>query len=194
MKANEVIKILKISRPTLCKYVKEGFIRVEILPNTRYNYLDEDVYKFLNKTDFRKNVIYSRVSTQKQKNDLQNQIEMVKIFMNQNGVQLHNIYSDIASGIDFESRKEFFNLLDEVMQNKINKVYISYKDRLSRVGFGLFKKLFSHFGTEIIIISEIGNNKLDSEEVFEEIVSLLHCYSMKLYSKRKRKIVEDLCN
>jgi predicted site-specific integrase-resolvase len=42
------------------------------------------------------------------------------------------------------------------------------------------------------VISEVGNPKLDSEEIFEEIVSLLHCYSMKLYSKRKRKTVEDL--
>ena len=44
-------------------------------------------------------------------------------------------------------------------------------------------------------MSEIGNQKLDSEEIFEEIVSLLHCYSMKLYSKRKcdkiRKVLKE---
>lgn len=34
-------------------------------------------------------------------------------------------------------------------------------------------------------MSEVGSQKLDSEEIFEEIVSLLHCYSKKLYSKRK---------
>ncbi|MBY6988636.1 IS607 family transposase, partial [Clostridium botulinum] len=43
--------------------------------------------------------------------------------------------------------------------------------------------------------SEIGSKKLVSEEIFEEIVSLLHCYSMKLYSKRKgQKIKEILTN
>ena len=41
-------------------------------------------------------------------------------------------------------------------------------------------------------MSEEGNPKIDSEEIFEEIVSLLHCYSMKLYSKRNKdkKVIE----
>ena len=43
-------------------------------------------------------------------------------------------------------------------------------------------------------MSEVGSEKLDSQEIFEEIVSFLHCYSMKLYSKRRKKIVEELCN
>ena len=56
---------------------------------------------------------------------------------------------------------------------------------MSRVGFELFAHLFAKHNTEIIVMSEVGSKKLDSEEVFEEIVSLLHCYSMKMYSKRK---------
>lgn len=68
----------------------------------------------------------------------------------------------------------------------------SNKDRLSRVGFGLFEYLFKKFNTEIVVISEIGSEKLDSQEIFEEIVSLLHCYSMKLYSSRKKKKIQEL--
>ena len=67
---------------------------------------------------------------------------------------------------------------------------ITYKDRLSRVGFELFKHLFGRFGTEIVVISEVGNAKLDSGEVFEEIKSMLHCYSMKIYSKRRNHSTE----
>ena len=37
-----------------------------------------------------------------------------------------------------------------------------------------------------VVMSEVGSEKLDSQEIFEEIVSLLHCYSMKLYSNRNR--------
>ena len=48
---------------------------------------------------------------------------------------------------------------------------------------------------EIIVMSEVGSEKLDSEEIFEEIISLLHCYSMKLYSRRKairiKEVLED---
>ena len=40
-------------------------------------------------------------------------------------------------------------------------------------------------------MSEIGSPKLDSEEIFEEIVSLLHCFSMKMYSKRKMDKIKN---
>ena len=77
-------------------------------------------------------------------------------------------------------------MLDLILKKEIERVVITYKDRLSRVGFGLFKHLFSKFQCEIIVMSEVGDEKLDSKEVFDEIVSLLHCYSMKLYSSRKK--------
>jgi predicted site-specific integrase-resolvase len=57
--------------------------------------------------------------------------------------------------------------------------------RLSRVGFGLFEYLFKKFNTEMVVMSEVGSEKSDSQEIVEEIVSLLHCYSMKLHSSRK---------
>jgi predicted site-specific integrase-resolvase len=74
----------------------------------------------------------------------------------------------------------------------VKKIIITYKDRLSRVGFGLFLYLFKQFGCEIIVISEVGNEKLDSQEVMEEIISLMHCFAMKMYSKRKRPIIQQL--
>jgi len=109
-----------------------------------------------------------------------------------NGYQIHGIFADIASGISFEKRKEFFSMLDDILDKKVERVVITYKDRLSRVGFDLFFHLFRKFGTKIVVISEVGSEKLDSQEVFEAIVSLLHCYAMKMYSSRKRKVVEDL--
>lgn len=192
MKAQKVLKLLQITRQTLTKYVKNGILEVEVLGNGRYNYLDESVYQFLNKEISRKTVIYARVSTQKQKKDLANQVELLKTYCFSNGISINEVYQDIASGISFENRQDFFNLLDEIINHTIDKVIITYKDRLSRVGFGLFKHLFENFGTEIIVISETGSKTLDSKEVFDEIVSLLHCYSMKLYSSRKRKLIKEL--
>ncbi len=191
MLAQDVLKLLRISRMTLHRYVQDKKIRVITKPNNRYDYNDDDVYKFLNKDVKRKTVIYARVSTSKQKKDLENQIEMLKTWCVNSGLQINSIYADVASGISFDKRKEFFEMLDEIIDHRIEKVIIAYKDRLSRVGFELFSHLFKKYGTEIVIISDIGNKKLDSEEIFEEIVSLLHSYSMKLYSKRhhdKKKI------
>ena len=120
-----------------------------------------------------------------QKKDLENQIELLKHYCFSNGVKVDGVFQDVASGISFEKRGDFFRLLDDVVDKKVKAVYVTYKDRISRVGFDLFYYLFKKFGTEIVVVSEVGSFKLDSEEVFEEIVSLLHCYSMKLYSKRR---------
>lgn len=185
MKANEVLKLLKVSQPTLGKYVKEGYIKCEILPTGRRVYDEESVYSFLNKNVPRQNYIYARVSTYSQKNSLDNQVDSLLSYCMVTGIKVTGVFKDIASGISFENRKEFFKLLDDVIDHKVAKVVVTYKDRLSRVGFGLFYHLFKKFGTEIIVMSEVGSPKLDSEEIFEEIVSLLHCYSMKMYSKRR---------
>ena len=109
------------------------------------------------------------------------------------GIPIGRSFEDIASGISFEKRKDFFKMLDLVLAYKVDKVVVTYKDRLSRIGFELLKHLFAKFGTEIIVVSSIGSEKLDAQEIFEEIVSLLHCYSMKLYSgRRKKKIIKAM--
>ena len=195
MRSGEVLSLLRVSRQTLTRYVKEGKIRTERLPNGRYEYNREDVYAVFNKNVERKTVLYARVSTAKQKADLENQISLLKQFCFSNGYVVSAVYSDIASGISFEKRKEFFSLLDEVIAGRVDRVIVTYKDRLSRVGFDLFYYLFRKYNCEIVVMSESGSRKLDSEEIFEEIVSLLHCYSMKLYSRRRlqkiREVLED---
>lgn len=190
MKAGNVLKILNISRPTLYRYIENGYLKRTKLPNGQHEYEDESVYQFLNKDVKRKTVIYARVSTYKQKKDLENQTDMLKTWAFNSGYVINDIYTDIASGISFESRNNFFIMLNEIIDHKIETVIIAYKDRLSRIGFELFTHLFSQFGTKIIVVSEIGNTKLDSEEIFDEIISLLHCYSMKMYSKRRNKKIE----
>lgn len=194
MKAKEVLNLLRITRQTLTKYVKEGIIKVDVLPNGRYEYNEESVYAFLNKDVKRKTYIYARVSTSKQKHDLDNQIELLKQFCFTNGYVISGIYADVASGISFEKRHQFFKMLDDIISNKVERVVITYKDRLSRVGFDLFYYLFQKYNCDIVVMSEVGSEKLDSQEIFEEIVSLLHCYSMRLYSKRKIQKIKEVLN
>ena len=192
MTAKEVLSVLQITRQTLTKYVKEGKLKVTVKGNGRYDYDADSVYRMLNKDIERKTYLYARVSTTKQKKDLENQVQLLKNFCFQNGYTVNGIYQDIASGISFEKRTQFFDMLDEILAGKAKRVVITYKDRLSRVGFELFTYLFRKYGCEIIVISEIGSEKLDSEEIFEEMISLLHCYSMKLYSKRKAKKIKEI--
>jgi len=192
LRSKDVLQLLRVTRQTLSKYVRDGKIHVRKLPNGHYDYDSDDVYAIFNKNVERKTCLYARASTAKQKPDLENQISMLKQFCFSNGFKVSCVYSDIASGISFEKRKDFFRLLDEVTAGRVEKVVITYKDRLSRVGFDLFYYLFQKYNCEIIVMSETGSQKLDSEEIFEEIIALLHCYSMKLYSRRKAKKIREI--
>lgn len=192
MKAKEVMEVLQISRQTLYRWRRDGVLPATELSSGRYDYNDESVYAILNKDVPRGVYLYARVSTPKQKADLKNQMQDLKSFAIANGYVVAGAFQDVASGISFEKRQEFFKLLDLVINHKVSKVIITNKDRLSRVGFEMFKHLFKHYHVDIVIVSEIADDKTDQQEIFEEIVSLLHAFSMKMYSTRRKKIKELL--
>ncbi|GAA8130370.1 hypothetical protein HpBT112_08200 [Helicobacter pylori] len=162
---------------------------------TIYIYNDSDVYSLAGIEDGRLNVVYARVSTQKQKQDLQNQIENCISFINAKGISVDSIYSDIKSGMSLD-RKGFMELLNAVMAFKIKAVYISYKDRLARLSYELVEKLFSDYGTKIVIINQCESISLE-QELFEDIMQTIHSFSMKMYSKRriaKKLLLESKVN
>ena len=197
MKAKEVLKILKISRPTLTKYVKEQKILVKELPNGFYDYDEDSVLKAAKISTERNSVIYARVSTPKQKKDLENQIHTITEYANNNGYKIDGVYSDIASGLNYD-RKSFSELLNLILERKIKNVFIKDKDRLTRVSFDLWKNLFKQFNCNLIVVNETQNNETEEKEIFADIISLLHCFAMRMYSSRRKKkitlVKEDLEN
>lgn len=178
--------MLKVTRPTLCKYVRVGKIKVTLLTNGFYDYDKYSVFKLLNREVDRVNALYCRVSTTKQKVDLENQEETLKTFCVKNGIIIHKIYKDIGSGINFD-RKEFQQLLNDIINYKVDKIFITHKDRLSRISFDLFKDLFKEFQCEIVVLNEVDDEKLVEKEVINEIINLIHCFSMKVYSNRRKE-------
>ena len=198
MKSKNVLKLLNVTRQTLTKYVKDKKIRVNVLPNGFYDYNDDDVYSFIGVKEPRKTVIYARVSTQKQKNDLLNQVDRVTDYCNKNGLVVERVYSDIASGLSYD-RGEFRNMLDDIINHRIKSVYISNKDRLTRISYDMWKQLFKNFNCELHTINEASENNENTEkEIFSDIISLLHCFAMRIYSARRKKkiqiVEEDLQN
>ncbi len=198
MKSSKVLKILNISRQTLVKYVKNGDIRVVMQANKQYDYNEEDVYRKAGLSENRVNVVYARVSTSKQKRDLENQAETLINYCNANGVKVDKVYKDIASGMNFD-RKQFRSMLEDVLNYKISCIYITYKDRFSRISFDMFERLFLDYNCKIIVINKTESTTEDDEkEIFSDIISMLHCFAMKMYSRRRKKkmelIREDLKN
>lgn len=198
MKSSKVLKILNISRQTLVKYVKNGDIRVVMQTNKQYDYNEEDVYRKAGLSENRVNVVYARVSTSKQKRGLENQAETLINYCNANGVKVYKVYKDIASGMNFD-RKQFRSMLEDVLNYRISSIYITYKDRFSRISFDMFERLFLEYNCKIIVINKTESTAEDDEkEIFSDIISMLHCFAMKMYSRRRKKkmelIKEDLKN
>lgn len=186
MKYKEVEKILKVNRATIYRYVKTGKLRVTQISEHRYNYNDDDVFKMAGLTEERKAVIYARVSTSKQQKDLENQISTIRQYANSIGYKIDKVYSDIASGMSYD-RGEFKSLLTDVLAYKIKTIVISNKDRFSRISFNMWKELFESYNCNIIVMNDdIDNSESAEKEIFEDIISLIHCFSMKMYSKRRK--------
>ncbi len=183
MKAKEVMKLLNICRTTLYNYTKDNVIKTTKLSNGYYDYDEQSVLKFIKK-DNRINVLYARVSTYKQKNDLSNQIEKLQTYCTNNNINIEYTYSEIASGIDLD-RTELSKLLDDVFTHKIKNIYISNKDRLTRLSFKTLETLLKKFNTNIIVIND-NHNQTNDNEIFEELISLMHIFSTTMYSNRRK--------
>ena len=95
-----------------------------------------------------------------------------------------------------EERKVFNKLIDDVISGKVVKIFITYKDRLTRFGFSYFEKLFKRFGCEIVTINATNETTFE-QELTQDLISIIHHFSMKMYSNRRSKlkqIVEELEN
>lgn len=185
MKSKDVLRLLQVSRVTLMNYVKSGKLKGTKLSNGQYDYNESTVFQLLKK-DNRVNVIYARVSTSKQKEDLQRQIDLLISYCKNNNIIYDSVYKDISSGIDLD-RKNFSLLVDDVFAYKIKTIYITYRDRLTRLSFKIIENIFKKFGTNIVIIGDSEKNKSNDDELFEELISLMHYFSTKTYSNRKKQ-------
>ena len=185
MRSKEVLKLLGVSRVTLTSYVKNGKIKVTKLAKGYYNYDDKSIFDFIGQSK-KINIIYTRVSTHKQKDDLLRQTELLNDYCVNGNIIVGKTYSEISSGIDLD-RDQFNDLLKDIFTYKVDKVIITNKDRLTRLSFMTLENIFKQFGTTIIVVSKNKDNS-DTDAIFEELISMMHLFSTKEYSKRKNKV------
>lgn len=156
MKAAKVLKILGITRQTLTKYVKEGIIKVHELPTGRYEYDDESVYAFKGTKNEDDRAVAGYVNTWKggRGPSLESQSNAITEYCKENNIKLDRIYRDEACDYDASSRNGLLSILDEVLHNKIKKIIIYDRDRLSLTEFGVIKHIINESNCAIDIIQE----------------------------------------
>lgn len=135
----------------------------------------------------RKSIIYARVSSKKQADDLERQIQFIKRGIEEAGknVDDYEIIADIGSGINF-NKKGTDILLDYAMSRTIKEVVIANRDRLSRFGFDLFKAIIKKSGGKLTVLND-DENKSSEQELAEDLLSIVHIFSCKQMGKRSYK-------
>ena len=96
------------------------------------------------------------------------------------------ILKEVGSGLN-ERRKKLQQVLAMVSRGEVRNVYITYRDRLTRFGFHYLETMFNACGTNIIIVRDAACEKAMQEELVEDMMSLIACFSSKLYDMRARK-------
>lgn len=195
LKPKEMAERLGVTVRTLQEWDRKGIFPAHRTPTNKRYYTEQDYLKYINnnsdpKKDKRKVVGYARVSTANQKDDLKDQEEFIREFVNTKGIILDEMITDIGSGLNYK-RKKWNKLLDEVMQGKIKTIYITYQDRFIRFGYDWFEKLCNQNGTKIVVLNN--RETLPNEELVQDVLSILHVFSCRLYGLRKykHKISED---
>ena len=173
---------------TLRNWDKNGKLKPVRVEDTGYRYYSQEQLNHflglkLEKQINKKIIGYCRVSSHKQKDDLERQIENVKTYMYAKGYQFE-IITDIGSGINY-NKKGLNQIIDMVTNSEVEKIVVLYKDRLIRFGYELIENLCNKFGTIIEIIDN--TEKTEQQELVEDLVQIVTVFSCRLQGKRANK-------
>ena len=184
---NQVYKKYGYHPKTLAEWAKEGKIEFIKSPGGHRRY-PESAFEQTRTIDDREVILYARVSTRSQKDDLEKQISFLgKHYPNT------RLVKDIASGMNWK-RKHFIKLMERVGQKEIKTIVVAHKDRLCRLGFEFVEWFCNLNGCEIVVIN---STKLSPhEELMSDFMAIMHCFSSRLYFLRayEKKLEQEYQN
>jgi putative resolvase len=185
LRPKEVCERLGISYTTLREYVKRGYIKPVLTPGGKWRFREEDVERLIGGVVKQRRVIlYARVSSNSQRDDLEGQVKVLEDWARQNNIVDYEVVTDIGSGLN-EDRRGFKKLLRLAVERKISKIVIAYPDRLTRFGFKTIEELLRPFGVEIVALNH--EDKDPREELVEDLITITSHFAGKLYGMRSHK-------
>lgn len=183
---NKVAKQLNKSAQTLRNWEKTGELIPAYKTKSGYRYYtEEQINKLLGVEEKERVTIgYCRVSSRKQQDDLERQIENMRNYLCAKGYKFE-IITDIGSGINYN--KVGLNILiDKVIKGEVDKIVVLHRDRLLRFGFELLENLCKKYDTTIEIVDS--TPKAEEQELVEDLVQIITVFSCKLQGKRANKM------
>lgn len=188
----EFAKRVGKSPSTIRRWDRENIIKPMRSAGGHRYYTEDHIRKALGihiKEEDRRTVVYCRVSSRNQQDDLQSQVESMRTFCLGAGIAVDNWLSEIGGGLNFK-RKIFLQLIKDIEAGEIKHILIAHKDRLTRFGFDLIGWFADQHDCKITVVNQ--EQLSPQEELVEDLMSIIHTFSCRLYGLRsyKKKIKE----
>ena len=182
MPLRKAVKQLGLHPNTLRRYADEG--KIEIIKNEAGQRL-YNVESYIRGTQAHQLICYCRVSSSKQKDDLNRQVAYMQSIYPE-----AEIICDIGSGLNFK-RKGLRTILDRLLHGDKLKIIVATRDRLCRFGFDLIQYLVEQNGGEILVLDQ--SVYCPQTELTQDLLSIIHVFSCRMHGLRKysKKIKED---
>ena len=165
---------LGVHANTLRRWADEGKIRYIRTASGQRRY---DCSSVEQNSITKKNYCYCRVSSSKQKDDLERQVQFM-----QSKYPDHTVLKDVGSGIDFK-RKQLLFLLEECAMGRVGEIVVAYRDRLCRFGFELLEWFFSKNSVKLVVLEQ--QELSPQQELVADLLSVITEFSCRVHGLRK---------
>ena len=128
-------------------------------------------------------VCYCRVSSRKQRDDLERQASRLASLHTQ-----AEIVKDIGSGLNFK-RKGLLALLGRLVRGEKLKVVVAHRDRLARFGVDAIRFLIEANGGELLVLDPYVETSKEAE-LTADLLAILHHFSCRMHGHRSHAASE----
>lgn len=190
LSSKTVTQMLGVTAQTLRNWDKEGKLKPSYVKSNGYRYYSEESilsYTQERKTKKNLNVIgYARVSSKKQSDDLERQVDNLKSYLDSK-YEAYEVITDIGSGINY-NKPGLHELIKRINRKEVDLIVVLYKDRLLRFGFELVEYFAELNNVKIEVLDKVDKNQ--DQELVEDLVQIVTVFSCKIQGKRKHKTKE----
>ena len=195
---SEAARILGVTTTTLRNRDKKGLLKPDELTKGKARRYRVESLRNINRNiiftkDDLKTIAYARVSSHDQKQDLNRQVQLLELYCTKHGYK-YEVIQDIGSGMNYY-KKGLTRLIDLILDNQVQRLILTHKDRLLRFGAELVFSICEAKNVEVIIINQSEEPPSFEEELAKDVLEIITVFSARLYgsrSKKNEKLINDL--
>ena len=187
LRPGEAARRLGLTVTTLQRMDRAGRLRVVRTMGNRRRVPESEVHRLMGEREVRAPVLYARVSSHGQKDDLERQKE--RLLRTHPGAELQ---FDIRSGLKFD-RPGFLRVIQAVQERRVSRVVVVHEDRLARFGVDLLRQVFAAYGT-VLEVMEPKSADTPKHELAQDLIAIITSFSARLYGLRSHKTKQLLAS